>query len=196
MSEKKEGRKDVVIKCFSLFLPLVFSKIFYLPPIPSCITWTQVARYLNRLAGFVSVEQSVGIEIVYLQWFFNKKMQWIKKTSGVFEMFALCCILIAKKYLCILLKRGHASAILRYLGETRIFTPLTKLRQWGTRCSHRESVSVQADCTALGTHAWGFHWVLQMECVSHRYIHDSSSLLLRPQGLFSHILGAFWSEGR
>ena len=33
---KKEGRKDVVIKCFSLFLPLVFSKIFYLPPIPSC----------------------------------------------------------------------------------------------------------------------------------------------------------------
>ena len=38
---KKEGRKDVVIKCFSLFPPLVFSKIFYLPPVPNCITWAQ-----------------------------------------------------------------------------------------------------------------------------------------------------------
>lgn len=35
---KKEGRKDVVIKCFSLLSPLVFSKIFYLPPVPDRIT--------------------------------------------------------------------------------------------------------------------------------------------------------------
>ena len=71
----------------------------------------------------------------------------------MFETFALCCILIAKKYLCILLKCGHASEILRYLSETRIFTPLAKLRKWGTRRSHRESVGVQADCTVLGRQA-------------------------------------------
>lgn len=78
---------------------LVFSKIFYLSPVPQPRRTRTGSQVPVRAVGFVNAEQSVRREIMHLSDSLTRNLM-SKKTSGVFEMSALSCILITEKYLC------------------------------------------------------------------------------------------------
>lgn len=78
---------------------LVFGKIFYLPPAPQPRHVSTGSQGPVWAAGFVNVEQSVRTEIMHLSDSLIRNLT-SKKTSGMFDISALSCILIAENYLC------------------------------------------------------------------------------------------------